>query len=90
MFSRIFGPKRDELEGEWRKLHNEKLNDLYCTFKVSRVIESRITEWAVLVTRMGKSIGIYRVLVCISEGKRPLGRFRCSWEDIIKMSLQEV
>jgi len=87
---RIFGPKRDEVTGEWRKLHNEELNDLYCSPNIVRVIKSRRMRWAGHLARMGESRGVYRVLVGKSEGKRPLGRPRRRWEDSIKMDLQEV
>jgi len=71
---RIFGPKRDEVTGEWRKLGNEELNDLYLSPNVIRVIRSRRMRRAVHVARMGKRRGVYRVLVEKPEGKRPLGR----------------
>ena len=87
---RIFGSKRDEVTGEWRKLHNEELNDLYCSPDIVRVIKPRIIRWAENVARMGDRRGVYRVLVGKSEGKRPLGRPRHRWEDNIKMGLQEV
>ena len=87
---RIFGPKRDEVTGEWRKLHNEELNDLYCSPNIMRVIKSRRMRWAGHVARMGERRGVYRVLVGNSEGKRPLGRPRRRWEDNIRMDLQEV
>ena len=58
---RIFGPKRDEVTGEWRKLHNEELNDLYCSPNIDRVIKSRRIRWAGHVARMGKKTGVYRV-----------------------------
>ena len=60
---RIFGPKRDEVTGEWRKLHNEELNDLYCSPNIVWVIKSRRIRWAVHVARMGERRGVYRVLV---------------------------
>ena len=63
---RIFGPKRDELTGEWRKLHNQELNDLYCSPNILRMIKSRIMRWAGHVARMGERRGVYKVLV----GKR--------------------
>jgi hypothetical protein len=87
---RIFMPKRDEVTGEWRKLHNEKLNDLYCSPNTVRVIKSRRMRWAGHVARMGERRGVYRVLMGKPEGKRPLGRPRRRWEDNIKMYFQEV
>jgi len=87
---RIFGPKRDEGIGEWRKLHNEELNDLHSSPNIVRVIKSRRMMWVGLVTCMGDSRGVYRVLVGKPEGKRPLGRPRHRLEDNIKMDLQEV
>ena len=87
---RIFGPKRDEVTGEWRKLHNEELNDLYCSPNIVRVIKSRRMIWAGHVARMGDRRGVYRVLVGTPEGKRPLGKPRRSWEDTIKFDLQVV
>ena len=90
MLRRIFGFKRDEVTGEWRKLHNEELNDLYCSPSIVWVIKS-IMKWAVHVARMGEKRDVYRVLVGKPEGKRPLGRSRCRWEDnISKLDLQEV
>jgi hypothetical protein len=69
---RIFGPKRDEVTGEWRELHNDKLNDLYSTPNIVRVIKSRRIGWAGHVSCMGKRRSAYRVLVGKSEGKKPL------------------
>ena len=69
---RIFGPKRDEVTGEWRRLHKE-LNDLYSSPNVARVIKSRRMRWAGHVARMGEERGAYRVLVGKPEGKRPTG-----------------
>jgi hypothetical protein len=85
---RIFGPKRDEVTGEWR--NNEKPNDLYSSPNIVRVIKSRIMRWAGHVARMGMGRDVYRVLVWKLEGKRPLGRSRHRWEDDDKMDLQEV
>ena len=76
---RIFGTKRDEVTREWRKLHNEELNDLYWSPNIVRVIKSRRMRWAVHVARMGERRGVYRVLVGKPEGKRPLGRPRRRW-----------
>jgi len=80
---RIFGPKRDEVTGEWRKLHNEELSVLYSSPNIS-------LRWAGHVARMGERRGVYRVLVGKPEGKKPLGRPRHRWEDNIKMDLREV
>ena len=87
---RILGPRRDEVTGEWRRLHNEELNDLYCSPNIVRVIKSRIMRWAGHVARMGEERGAYRVLVGKPEGKRPLGRPRRRWVDNIRMDLQEI
>jgi len=81
---RIFGPKKDEVTKEWRKLHNEELNDLYYSPNILRVIKSRRMRWAGHEARMGERRGIYRVLVGKPEGKRPLGRPRRRWEDNIR------
>ena len=87
---RIFGPKRDGVTGEWRKLHNEELNDLYSSPNIVRVIKYRRMRWAGQVARMRERIGVYRVLVGKPKGNRPLGRPRRRWEDNIKMDLQDV
>ena len=78
------------LTGEWRKLHNEELNDLYSLPNIVRVVKSRRMRWAGHVVRMGEDRGVHRVLVGKPEGKRPLGRPRLRWEDNIKIDLQEV
>ena len=87
---RVFEPKRYEVTGEWRKLHNEELNDLYSLPNIVRVVKSRRMRWAGHVARMGEDRGVQRVLVGKPEGKRPLGRPRLRCEDNIKMDLQEV
>jgi len=87
---RIFGPRRDEVRGKWRKLHDEELSDLYSSPSFVRVIKSRRMKWAGHVARMGLRRGVCKVLVRRREGKRPLGRPRRRWEDNIKMYLQEV
>jgi len=71
---RIFGTKRDEVTGEWRKLLNEELNDLYSSPNIVRVIQSRRMRWAELVARIGEGRGVYTVLVEKPGGKRLLGR----------------
>ena len=84
MLRRIFGPRRDEVTGEWRRLHNEELNDLYSSPNIVRVIKLRRMRWAGHVALMGEEMGVYRVLVGKPEGKRPLGRPRSRWVDNIK------
>jgi len=85
----IFLLMREEVTGEWRKLHSEELNDLYCSPNIVRVIKSKRMGWAGHVARMGDRIA-YMVLVRKPHGKEPLGRPRRSWKDNIKMNLQEV
>jgi len=87
---RMFGPKRNEVTGEWRKLHNEELNDVYCSPNIVRVIKSRRIRWAGHVDRMGERRGVYRVLVGKLQKKRALARPRRRWVDNIKIDLQEV
>jgi hypothetical protein len=73
---RIFGPKKDKVTGEWRKLHNEELRDLYSSPSIIRIIKSKRMRWACQVARMGQKRNAYRLLVGKPEGKRPLGRPR--------------
>jgi hypothetical protein len=87
---RIFGPKRDEVMGEWRKLHNEELRGLYSSPSIIIIIKSRMMRWAGHVARMGEKRNAYRLLVGKLEGKRPLGRPRRRWVDNIRMDLGEV
>jgi len=87
---RLFGPKRDEVTEEWRKLHNEELNDLYSSPIIIRVTKLRRMRWAGHVAHMGERRGVYRVLVGKPEGNSPHGRHRRRWDDKIKMDLQEV
>jgi len=86
---RIIGPKRDEVTEEWRKLHNEELNDLYSSPNIGRAIKSRRMRWVRHVAHMGEGRGMYRVLEGKPEGKSPLGRPRHRWEDN-KMDFQEM
>jgi len=90
LLRRIFGPRRDEVTEEWRRLHNEELNDLYSSPNIVRVIKSRRMRWAGHVASMGDDRGMYRVLVRKPEGRRPLERPRHRWVDNIRMDLQEV
>jgi hypothetical protein len=87
---RIFGPKRDEVTGGWRKLHNEELHGLYSLPGIVRVIRARRMRWAGHVARMLEVRGAYNSLVGRLEGRRPLGRPRRRWEDNIKMDLREI
>jgi hypothetical protein len=87
---RVFGPKRDEVTGEWGKLHNEELNDLYSLPNIVWVVKSRRMRSVGHVARMGGERGVHRVLVGKPEGKTQLGRRRRRWKNIIKMDLQEV
>jgi hypothetical protein len=87
---RIFGPKRDEVTGEWRRLHNKELYALYSSPNIIRLIKSRRLRWAEHVARMGERSGAYRDLVGKPEGRRSLVRPRRRWEDNIEMDLREV
>jgi hypothetical protein len=86
----IFRPKKDEVTGEWRKLHNKDLHDLYSSPSIIRIIKSRRMRWAGHVARMGEKRNAYRLLVGKPVGKRPLGRPRRKWVDNIRMDLGEV
>ena len=90
MLRRIFEPRRDEVTGEWRRLHNEELNYLYSSPNIMRMIKSRRMRWDQHVARMGEESGVYRVLVGKPEEKRPMGRSRRRWVNNIRMNLQEV
>jgi hypothetical protein len=87
---RIFGPTRDEVTGDWRKLHNRELHNLYSSPDLIRQIKSRRMRWAGHVARVGEGRNLYRVLVGRPEGRRPLGRPRRRWEDGIRMDLEEI
>jgi hypothetical protein len=86
---RIFGPRRDEVTGEWRKLHNEELHDLYSSSSIIRIMKARRMRWAGHVAQMEKR-NAYRLLVGKPEGRRPLGRPRSRWLDNIRMDLVDV
>jgi hypothetical protein len=87
---RISGPKRNEVTWEWRKLHNEKLNDLHSSPNTIRVIKLRRIRWAEHVALMGERRCVTNILEGKPEGKKPLGRLRHRWDDIIKIDLQEL
>ena len=90
MLRRIFGPKRDEETGEWRKLHNEELSDLYSSTNIVRVINSRRMRWAGHVSTMVERRDVYRILEGKPERKRPFRRPGRRGEDNNKMDLQEL
>jgi hypothetical protein len=87
---RIFGPKRDEVTGECRKLRNKELHNLYSSPDIIRQVKSRRMRWAGHVARMGDERKVYKVLVGTPEGMRPLGRPRRRWEDGFRMYLREI
>jgi hypothetical protein len=86
LLRRIFGSKT----GEWRKLHNEELRDLYSSPSIIRIIKSKRMRWAGHVAHMVENRNSYRLLVGTREGKSPLGRPRCRWVDNIRMDLGEM
>jgi hypothetical protein len=91
VLKRIFGPKRNEVTGEWRKVHKEELRDLYSSQSIIRIIKSRRMRWAGHVARMGEeNKNASMLLVGKPEGKRPPGRPRRRWVDNIRMNLGEV
>jgi hypothetical protein len=87
---RIFGPKRDDVTADWRKLHNEELHNLNSSPNIIRMIKSRRMRWAGHVARMGQTRNAYRIVVGKPEGKRPLGRPKRRWVDNIKIDLREI
>jgi hypothetical protein len=87
---RIFGPKRDEVTVEWRKLHSEELHNLCSSPDIIRQVKSSRMRWAGHVARMGEERKVCKVLVGNREGKSPLGRPRRRWEDGIRMDLREI
>jgi hypothetical protein len=87
---RIFGPKRDEVTGGWRKLHHEELHGLYSSPSIIRAIKARRMRWTGYVALMGEVRGAYSILVGRPEGRRPLRKPRHRWEDNIKRDLREI
>jgi hypothetical protein len=87
---RIFGPKRDGVTTDWRKLHNEELHNLSSSPSIIRIMKSKRMRWTGHVARMGEKRNVYRLLVGKPEGKRPLGRLRHRWIDNIKMDFLEI
>jgi hypothetical protein len=87
---RILGSKSDEVTGEWRKLHNEELHDLYSSPSIIRIIKARRMRWVGHAARMGEKRNAYRLVVGKPEGSRPLGRPRRRWLDNIRMDLVEM
>jgi hypothetical protein len=87
---RIFGPKRNVVTGEWRKLYNKELHILYSSTNIIRQFKARRMRWAGHVARMGEGRNVYKGLVGKPEGKRPLGRLRHRWKDEIRMDLMEI
>jgi hypothetical protein len=87
---RIFGPKRDEVTGEWRKLHNEELHELYSSSSIIRIIKARRMRWAGLVVRMGEKRNAYSLWEGKPEVRRPLGKPRRRWVEYIRMDLLEI
>jgi hypothetical protein len=85
---RIFGPKRDDVTGDWRKLHNEELHKFYSSPNIITMIKSRMMGWTGHVAQMGNKRNPYGILVRKPEGKRPLGRPRYKWVDNIKIDLR--
>jgi hypothetical protein len=90
VLKRKFGRKRDEVTGDWRKLHSGELNDLYSSPNIIRQVNSRRMRWAGNVAHMGEWRNAYRVAVGKPEGKIPLRRLRHRWEDGVKMDLREI
>jgi hypothetical protein len=90
LLSRIFGPKGEEVAEGWRRLHNEELYNLYTSPLIIRVIKSRRMRWTGYVAHMGEMRNENNILVGKPEGKRPVRRTRCRWEDNIRMDLREI
>jgi hypothetical protein len=90
LLKRIFGPRKNEVTGEWRKFHNYELCDLYSSPGIIRIIKSRRMRWAGQAARTGVKRNAYKLLVRKPEGRRPLRRPRRRWVDNIRMDLGEV
>jgi hypothetical protein len=90
MLRKTFGPKRDEVTGDWRKLHYEELHNLYSSPNIIRMITLRRMTWAGYIARMGGTRNGYTILVGKPEGKRPSGRPRRRWVDNIKIDLRGI
>jgi hypothetical protein len=87
---RILGPKRDKVTGEWRKLHDKELNTLHSSPNIIRQIKSRRMGWAEHVARVGEQRKLHKIFVGKSEGKRPLGKPSCRWENGVRMDVREI
>jgi hypothetical protein len=87
---RIFGPMRNEVTVDWRKLNNEELHNLHSSPNIIRMIKPRRMRWTGHVARRGETMNAYRILVGKPEGKRPLGTLSCRWVDNIKMDLRQI
>jgi hypothetical protein len=87
---RIFGPKRDEVTGEWRKLHSDELHNLYSSPNIIRQIKSMRMRWVGHVACTGEERNVYKVVMGKPEGKKPLARPRRRWKDGIRMDLREI
>jgi hypothetical protein len=87
---KIFGLKREEVTGDWRKLHNEELHGLYCSLSVIRMIKWRRMRWVGNMAHMGEKRNVCRIFVMEPEGKRSLERPRHGWENNIKMDIKEI
>jgi hypothetical protein len=85
---RLFGPKRNEVTGEWRKMHNGELHNLYSSLDIIRQMKSWRMRWARHVVHMGEGRHVYRILMGKPEGKKTLVRPRCRWEDGNKVDLR--
>jgi hypothetical protein len=90
VLSRVFGTKRDEVTGEWKNLHSGELHNLYSSPDIIRQIKSRRMRWAAHVARMEDDRKLYKIFMGKSKGKRPYGRPKGRWEDMIRMYFREI